>query len=155
MTCCHKCKICTQLCCGQNVKFDLRFGRKPVSSLTGLLQCCGYIAKQNLCNARELDTAARDMVRYHMSLIIQNLNYKITSSESPNDVDKLRLSHSIIYITVQNRKWIYLFYWEIQLHLNRETMGKNLKNKIICWFILCKTSAVNLFNKFTNHSRCL
>jgi hypothetical protein len=39
MTCCHKCKICTQTVrCGQNVKFDLRFGRKPVSSLTGLLQ---------------------------------------------------------------------------------------------------------------------
>ena len=62
------------------------------------------MAKQNLCNVRKLDTAARDMMGYHMSLIIQNLNHKITSNESPNDFDKLRLSHSIIYITVENRK---------------------------------------------------
>jgi len=105
MICCYKCKICTQtVCCGQNVKFDLRFGWKPVSSLTGLLQRYGYIAKQNFCNAREQDTAARDTVRYHMSLIIQNLNHKITSTESSNDCNKLCLSHSIIYITVENRK---------------------------------------------------
>ena len=110
MTCCYKCKICTQtVCCGQNVKFDFRFGRKPVSSLTGLLQCYGYTAKQNLCNARKLDIAARDTVRYHMSLIY-NLNYKITPTESRNDCNKLCPSQSIIYITVKNRQRKQSFY---------------------------------------------
>jgi len=35
-----------------------------------------------------------------------------------------------------------------------EKMGQKLKNKIICWFIVCKTSAGTLFNKLTNHSWC-
>jgi len=36
-----------------------------------------------------------------------------------------------------------------------ETSGQKLKNKIICWSIMCKTSAVTLLNKLTNHSWCL
>jgi hypothetical protein len=62
------------------------------------------MSKQSIGNARKLDTAAHDMVRYLTSLIIQNLNHKITPTEQPTDFDKLCLSQSIIYITVENRK---------------------------------------------------
>ena len=85
MICCHKFKICTQtVCCGQNVKLDFRFGRQPVSSLTGLFQCYMYISKQSLCNASKLDTAVCDTMMYHMSLIHSRnhksyqLNHKLT-----------------------------------------------------------------------------
>jgi hypothetical protein len=33
-------------------------------------------------------------------------------------------------------------------------MRQKLKNKIICWSIMCKTSAVTRFNKLINHSWC-
>jgi hypothetical protein len=67
------------------------------------------VSKQNLCNARKLDTAAGDTVRYHMSLK-HNLNNKITPTESRTDCNKLCLSKSIIHITVKNRERIQLFY---------------------------------------------
>ena len=110
MTCCHKCKICTQTVCrGPNVKFNFIFRRKPVSSLTDLLQCYGHLSQQNLFNARKLDTAAYNTVIYLISLI-HNLNHKTTPTGSRTDCNKLCSSQSIIYVTVKNRQRIYLLY---------------------------------------------
>ena len=88
-------------------------------------------------------------------LSLHNLNYKITPTGSRTDCNKLCSPQLIIYKTVKNRKWIYLIYWKIQWGLYMETTGQKLKNKIICWSIMCKTSAVTLLNKLTNYSWCL
>jgi len=83
------------------------------------------------------------------------MNHKITPTHSRTDCNKLCSLQSIIYKTLKNRKRIQLSYLlENSLRLLQGNNETKFKNKIICWSIKCKTSAVTLLDKLTNKSRC-